>query len=217
VGPYNIDTEFEIGHFEPCTSVTDPQQLVLGPFTDTVWTYCHGPYEAGPEPLREPTDAPCFPAGDTHGGTAPPNLVTGCVVFTQAIGDLDYDGTPYRADWPTSTTAGQFPAAFAQAQPTSSGRRYPQVQFETDLSATEDGCNTTTGAGCVVPPPGPGHFYPYWTLAEDSLGCTWQFGNVRTGEIFGGDSQYGAVDPTSMGAFVSAIKPNPSTCGSVPH
>ena len=48
----------------------------------------------------EPDDSPCYPKGDTHGGTAAPNLVTGCDVFFDAIGDLDYDGQPYWADWP---------------------------------------------------------------------------------------------------------------------
>ncbi len=47
--------------------------------------------------------------------------MTGCDVFYDAIGDLDYDGSSYRADWPTSTTAGTFPGAFAEAQPTSRG------------------------------------------------------------------------------------------------
>ncbi len=216
VGPYNVDTEFEIGHFEPCTSVTDSAPFTMGGLTDTFWTRCHGPYEAGTENADlEPNDAPCYPTGDTHGGTAAPNLVTGCDVFTNAIGDLDYDGTPYRADWPTSVIPGRFPGAFAQAQPTSLGRPYPQIQFETDLSATEQGCNVTTGADCVVPPHGPGNFYPYWSQARDVLGCTWQFGNVRTGETFGGDRQYGAVGPSTIGAFASPVTPNPN-CGSAP-
>jgi hypothetical protein len=53
-----------------------------------------------------------------------------------------------------------------------------------------------------MPPPGPGHFYPYWTLVRDGrLGCTWQFGNARrTGDSFGGDAQYGSVNPNSIGA-----------------
>jgi hypothetical protein len=140
--------------------------------------------------------------------------VTGCDVFYNAIGDLNYDGTSYRADWPTSVARGRFPASFAQAEPTSSGRPYPQIQFETDLSATEQGCNVTTGAGCTVPPAVPGSFYPYWTQAPDALGCTWQFGNVGTGNTFGGDAQYGSVGPNTIGAFASPIEPNPS-CGSV--
>ncbi len=210
VGPYNVDTEFEIGHYEPCTSLSDPTTELTYAFSDTAWTRCHGPYEAGGEnPLLEPDDSPCYPAGDTHGGTAPPDLLTGCDVFSDAIGDLDYDGPSYRADWPTSAAAGRFPAAFLQAQPTSGGSPYPKIQFETDLSGTEKDCNVATGTGCVVPPVGPGHFYPYWTLGSSSLGCTWEFGNVKSGERFGGDAQYGAVTPASLGAFVSPIMGNP--------
>jgi hypothetical protein len=213
-GDYNINSEFEIGHFEPCTRVTGPQLFTEESFTDTFYTNCEGPYEAGAEdPSLEPDDSPCYPFGDTHGGTAAPNLVTGCDVFTDAIGDLDYDGTSYRADWPTSSQPGRFPGAIAQAQPTTLGGGYPRIQFVTDMSATEfeTGCNTLTGSGCVMPPPGPGHFYPYWTLVRDpELGCTWQFGNAgRTGNSFGGDAQWGTVNPNSDGAFQSQIEPNP--------
>jgi hypothetical protein len=222
-GAYNINSEFEIGHFEPCTKVTGPQVFSEETFTDTYWTNCKGPYEADGMDSKtnsalEPDDSPCYPFGDTHGGTTAPNLVTGCDVFFDAIGDLDYDGTSYWADWPTSSSPGRFPGAIAQAQPTTErGQTYPQIQFVTDLSATEfaSNCDTTTGAGCVMPPPGPGHFYPYWTLVRDpELGCTWQFGNAgRTGNSFGGDAQWGTVTPTSIGAFQSAIQPNPSCSG----
>ncbi len=212
-GPYMLDTEYEVGHFEPCTKVTGLQTLTDDTFTDTYWTNCHGPYEVGNEdPDLEPDDSPCYPFGDTHGGTAPPNLVTGCDVFFDAIGDLDYDGTSYRADWPKSETPSRFPGTTVDVQPTSLGRTYPQIQFETDLAATEEGCDLTTGAGCTVPPPGPGHFYPYWTLVRDrQLGCTWQFGNAgATGQSFGGDAQYGQITFNPPGAFTSAIRRNPS-------
>ncbi len=214
-GPYMLDNQFEIGHFEPCTKVTHPQSIALSDtFTDTFWTNCQGPYDTAKEdPTLEPDDSPCYPFGDTHGGTAPPNLVSGCPVFFAAIGDLDYDGTPYYADWPTSSEPGRFPGTFVQAQPTSHGQSYPQIQFETDLADTEfaSGCDLTTGAGCTVPPPGPGHFYPYWTLVRDQhLGCTWQFGNAgRTGQSFGGDAQYGQITFNPPGAFTSQIQRNP--------
>lgn len=211
-GPYMLDNQFEVGHFEPCTKVTGPKKQLLGTVNDTYWTNCHGPYEVGRENGNlEPDDSPCYPFGDTHAGTAAPNLVTGCDVFYDAIGDLDYDGTSYWADWPTSTQPGKFPGTFVQAQPTSSGQTYPQIQFETDLADTESGCDLTTGAGCSVPPPGPGHFYPYWTLAGDrQLGCSWEFGNVRAGNTFGGDTQYGQVSFNPPGAFTSPIERNPS-------
>lgn len=211
-GPYEINTEFEVGHFEPCTQVTGMALFSLGAFNDPYWLNCHGPYENRKENSSlEPDDSPCYRFADTHGGTAPPNEVTGCDVFDDAIGDLDYDGNSYRADWPTSANPGTFPGSFEQAQPTSGGVTYPEVQFMTDLSATEASCNVVTGAGCVVPPTGPGNFYPYWTLGSyPGLGCTWEFGNVKQGQTFGGDAQYGSVTPTSLEAFTSAVIANPS-------
>jgi hypothetical protein len=39
--------------------------------------------------------------------------------------------------------------------------------------------------------------------------CVWEFGNMRNGNTFGGDAQWGKVGPTTLGAFASAIRPNP--------
>ncbi|HEV2371466.1 MAG TPA: hypothetical protein VGS19_04780 [Streptosporangiaceae bacterium] len=214
VGPYMVNTEYEIGHFEPCTSASGPAMFHSGSFADTYYKHCAGPYEGSPDGpgTFEPNDAPCFPAGDTHGGTTAPNIVTGCDVYFGAIGDLDYDGTPYWADWPDSTKAGPFPSPFLQQQPvTAGGRGYSQIQFETDASATEfnSNCNPSTGAGCVLPPRGPGHFYPYWTLAKVGGACVWEFGAMGNGNAFGGDQQYGSVGPGTIGAFASQIQQNP--------
>ena len=210
-GPYMINDQFEIGHFEPCSRVSGPVTST----GDTFYKRCHGPYETGKDSGKvfEANDAPCYRAGDTHGGTVPPNLVTGCAVFLGAIGDLDYDGSPYRADWPRSTTAGRFPSPFLQRQPTTKGGRgYPQIQFVTDASATEFNtrCDPRTGTGCVLPPKGPGHFYPYWTQARVGGACVWEFGNMRNGNRFGGDSQYGRVGSGTAGAFTGPVRRNPS-------
>jgi hypothetical protein len=210
IGPYMINSQFEIGHFEPCTSLTGP---VNAP--DPFYEHCHGPYEPRIDPSNsvEPDDSPCYPAGDTHNGTAPPNEVTGCPVFDDAIGDLDYDGNDYRADWPNSLTrSGPFPTPFLQRQPTTGGgARYPSIQFMTDTSATElnTDCNLQTGSGCVLPPKGPGHFYPYWTQARVGTVCVWEFGNMRNGNSFGRLRQYGKVGPGTVGAFAGPIRPNP--------
>ena len=216
IGPYMFNNQFEIGHFEACTSVSGAAKTTIGSFTDSYFKNCHGPYETTKEkPALEPNDAPCYRAGDTHGGTTAPNVMTGCDVFFDAIGDLDYDGSPYYPDWPAATTAGRFPSPFLQQQPTTvGGRRYPLLQFVTDASATEfnTGCNLTSGAGCVMPPKGPGHFYPFWTLAKVGGACVWEFGNMHNGNGFGGDAQYGTVRPGSIGAFTGAIRPNPRKC-----
>ena len=217
IGPYMINDQFEVGHFEPCTSVTGKSTISLAKHvTDTYYNHCHGPYEPARDTAKaglEPNDAPCYKFGDTHGGLAAPNLVTGCPVFFNAIGDLDYDGTSYRADWPNSVQPDRFPSTFLQQQPTTvGGRHYPAIQFMTDASATElnTNCNIATGAGCVLPPKGPGHFYPFWTQARVGGSCVWEFGNMRNGNTFGGDAQYGKVTPDSLGAFVGPVLRNPN-------
>ena len=211
IGPYMINDEFEVGHFEPCTSVSGE---VTSPGSDPYFLNCSGPYETTAEdPNLEPDDAPCYQFGDTHGGTAAPNLVTGCDVFTDAIGDLDWDGTSYYPDWPDSVRPDRFPSTFLQLQPTTNGgHRYPQVQFMTDASASElnTNCDLNSGAGCVLPPKGPGNFYPYWTQARVAGACVWEFGNMRNGNTFGGDAQYGSVGPGTLGAFAGPIRRNPN-------
>ena len=215
IGPYMINNQFEIGHFEPCTKITKASTVTTGSFTDVYYNRCHGPYEADQDTAAnfEPNDAPCFRAGDTHGGTAAPNLVTGCDVFFNAIGDLDFDGNSYRADWPNSTSPGPFPTPFLQQQPrTVGGSGYPQIQFVTDASASElnTDCDLTSGSGCVLPPSGPGNFYPYFTQANVGGTCVWEFGNMRNGNTFGGDGQYGSVHPGTIGAFAGPIRANPN-------
>jgi hypothetical protein len=213
IGPYMINSQFEIGHWEACTSVSGAATDTIGSFTDTYYKHCQGPYETSADNSKdnEPDDSPCYRKGDTHGGTAAPNLVTGCDVFFDAIGDLDYDGQPYWPDWPDATTPGPFPTPFLQQQPTSKGQAYPQIQFMTDSSATQfnTNCNLTSGAGCQLPPKGPGNFYPYFTLASDGGQCVWEFGNMSNGKTFGGDAQYGSVGSTTLGAFAGPVRKNP--------
>ena len=214
IGPYMINNQFEIGHFEPCTSVSGKGITHLNKtVTDVFYKTCHGPYERAKDTARkfEPNDAPCFRAGDTHGGRAPPNVMTGCDVFFNAIGDLEYDGTPYIRDWPDSLMPHRFPSPFLARPPTTvGGHGYPQIQFMTDASATEfnTNCNLVNGSGCVLPPKGPGRFYPYWTLARVHGRCVWEFGNMTNGLVFGKDRQYGTVRPNTMGAFVGPVLPN---------
>ena len=118
IGPYKINTEFEIGHFEPCTRVTGRSTLTDGAFTDTYFNRCHGPYEAERPPTRgrasNRTTRRASAAATRTGGWPTPNLVTGCDVFFGAVGDLDYDGTSYRADWPTSVHPNRYPTPFLQ-------------------------------------------------------------------------------------------------------
>jgi hypothetical protein len=193
-----ILSEYETGHFEACTRVRKPQTFTDGSFSDTFWTYCHGVYENaapadGTTGNQEVADAFCYPKGDTHGGTTPPNEVTGCLDDVYQNGDLDFDGSPYYADWPDSLTPGPFPSPLLQMEPsTVGGASYPQLQFETDVPASElNTCVPGHLSGCAVPPPGaPGNFYPYWTQATVHGQCVWEFGNMTNGNTFGGDAQY---------------------------
>jgi len=82
----------------------------------------------------------------------------------------------------------------------SKGGRYDQpfpiIQFETDVSASEQNCQPN-GVGCVVPPAG-ARFYPFYSLqnGDNSYACTLVFGNL-TGpgtQTFGRDAQYGAAN-----------------------
>ncbi|HEX8982641.1 MAG TPA: hypothetical protein VF792_07725 [Ktedonobacterales bacterium] len=209
-----ILTQFEIGHFTPCTSVTNPVTVTIFGFTDTVWQTCNGPYEVKPDkkPNPEQSDMPCYPVGDTHGGTVPPNLVTGCVNSFVQNGDIDFDGTPYWPDWPNSTAPDTFPSTFKQAPPTTNGSAYAGVQFETDVGASESTCSAKKLSGCAVPPPGsPGNFYPYWTQASASGQCVWEFGQMQNGNAFGGSAQYDGPSAYFFGTLSSAVIPNP-TC-----
>ena len=198
----DISTQFEIGHFEPCSTVTGPATFSSGTFTDTYWKHCVGAYEntTARDGVKKPevSDAFCYPQGDTHGGFAPPNVVTGCLDNVTQNGDLDFDGTPYWADWPDSLTPDKFPATFTQRAPTTvGGANYPQFQFQTDVALSESTCAGPAGGGCTVPPPNaPGAFYPYWTSPS---ACTWEFGNMTNGNTFAKDGEYGSDQFAGLG------------------
>jgi hypothetical protein len=204
-GTQVISTSVETGHFTPCSSLTDPaEQPITADLADPFFNDCHGAYESaapggdGPGTV-EPTDGPCYPQGDTHRGLAAgsPNLVTGCVDFA-AGGDLDFDGTPYWTEWPTSTTPSTTPATLQYHPPTTGADQaeYAQFQSQTDLGFVESTCTPETPSGCTTPPPNaPGHFYPYWTLSGQ---CDWEFGNVTNGNTFGGDAQYGSAPSAKL-------------------
>jgi hypothetical protein len=76
---------------------------------------------------------------------------------------IESGGSPSRAGM--SPAAGRLRSPARAAVTNISG--YPEIQFVTDNSATQliTSCNPVTGSGCVLPPKGPGHFYPYFTQA----------------------------------------------------
>jgi hypothetical protein len=229
VSPWGAGTEvisaaFETGHFEPCTGISGPGKLSFGGSTiqDPFWSYCSGPYEnaaAGGDGGNSPevADAPCFPKGDTHQGLAAnaPDEITGCLDELYQNGDLDFDGSAYYHEWPTSTTPTARPSTFQFSPPTfgSTNTQYDAFQFQTDAAFSElTTCNPGTPQGCTVPPPNaPGGFYPYWTLTGSGSSCLWEFGNMNNGQSFGGMRQYGSLDPQQFPEIRSANIPNTCT------
>jgi hypothetical protein len=215
----NINVAYEIGHFEPCTSLSHFSPVQVGSYSDPAWDECHGPYEdttTSDPGNAETNDGICFKAFDTHGPLhAAPDLATGC---TGA--DLDYDGTSYWRDWPDSLFPGRFPSAMLITPPsTAAGAAYPRMQFLTDNPATNSECTASVLANCVVPPPqAPGKFYPYWTFARFGPACAWEFGQMTNGDTFGGDQEYGK--PTVLSQIInlgimdeSPVMPNPGCEG----
>jgi hypothetical protein len=204
----NISTEYETGHWEPCNTLTDAGLFpVSSTFSDTYYNVCHGPYEDAADSYpesNEPSDAFCYPAGDTHGALhSAPDTTTGCQDDLFQNGDLDFDGTPYYAEWPVGPQpTSKFPGSFVEQLPTSRGAPYRQFFIQTDIALSESTCSGTTTAGCNVPPGGPGDFYPYWSRATSPHGCTLEFGNVSWGRgvnDYGQDAQYGSDLVATLG------------------
>jgi hypothetical protein len=222
----DISTEFETGHWEPCTSLSGPITNAFDP-NDTGGTYsvCAGPYEnAGPPDANttETSDALCYLAGDTHPGYAgpgtstPPARMTGCQANFPQNGDLDFDGSPYWTEWPTSLTPNIYPSSFLESFPTTNGNQYSQFHIQTDVALSESTCGpasngTSTLSGCTVPPQGPGNFYPYWSQVQSGGACAFLFGNVSAGNTFGKDAQYGTNQFAKYGypEFIGPSHNNP--------
>ena len=107
---------------------------------------------------------------------------------------------------PISDTGTAMPGIKVERRP----RRKTNTTSTTSASEINTNCDLNSGAGCVLPPQGPGHFFPYFTQARVGGLCLWEFGNMRNGNTFGGDAQYGAVGPGTLGAFAGPIRPNPN-------
>jgi hypothetical protein len=206
----DVSTEFETGHWESCTSLSD--KLSSNPFdaSDNTPDYnaCAGPYETASDPGGGPEtgEANCYKEGATHPGydgpgtSTAPDQATGCQDNVFQNGDLDFDGSPYWTEWPTGTTAGTYPSSFVEDMPTTRGSQYSHFFFQTDIALSEDSCTSTTLSGCTVPPDGPGHFYPYWSATHAGGACVLEFGNVSARvHDFGKDAEYGTNQFMTLG------------------
>jgi hypothetical protein len=223
----NISAAVETGHWEACTSLSGPIANPVDPNDGSqVFSQCNGPYENATTAdgnTPETSDAFCFLAGSTHPGfngpgtSTAPDTLTGCGANFVQNGDLDFDGTPYWPEWPTSLRPTIFPGSFLYSFPTTNGAQYTQFHFQTDVALSEEvTCGPQTGgtgtlAGCTVPPQGPGGFYPYWSQFQSGGSCTLQFGNVSAGSTFGKDAQFGTNGFNTFGypLFISSSHNNP--------
>jgi hypothetical protein len=156
-----------------------------------------GHFQLGANGDNDADDAPCF-------STSPISILAGCVGS-----DLDFDGTSYQADWPNGTEHNATSLAFTAPRSAVNGSsnyrtKYPILQFETDVLASEVGCQPD-GSGCTVPPAG-ANFYPFYSVsggdasaqmntsgaASSGGGCVFEFGNLTHDvQNFGKDAQYG--------------------------
>jgi hypothetical protein len=169
-------------------------------------------------------DSFCFPKGNrpvtVAGKTVTEfSLIDQCFADRLQNGDLDFDGLSYQKDWPDGSP--NFPTAMEYIGPYSNGHSYPQVQYESDIPASEQLCHTTTGKGCTVPPLGAATFYPFWSLNNKQVlpgwkpgTCVWNFGtdirHVTTAD-FGKDKQYGKPAVSRYGGTsISKVFPNPA-------
>ena len=239
--PFTFGTSYSDPNvFDTCVGGSEgPGQTGEGP-CDPNTGICQNPSTEGPNgPVACPTNdftsgANCeFADGNCFQKGTRPVTIDGvpatessdanqCFDNRYQNGDLDFDGLSYQASaWPNGTR--NHPTAFQYAGPfQASGKPYPQIQFETNVGASEILCDTTTGSGCTVPPQG-SNFYPFWSLskhpapfASDRTGCAWNFGNVlpNTFKTFGKDAQYGTPNVARFaGTSTSPVQANPEFAG----
>jgi uncharacterized membrane protein len=235
--PFTFGTSYSDPNvFDTCVGGSEgPGQTGEGP-CDPNTGICQNPSTEGPNgPVACPTNdftsgANCeFADGNCFQKGTRPVTIDGvpatessdanqCFDNRYQNGDLDFDGLSYQASaWPNGTR--NHPTAFEYAGPfQASGKPYPQIQFETNVGASEILCDTATGAGCTVPPQG-SKFYPFWSLSPlfPALGshltaCVWNFGNVlpHTSNTFGKDAQYGTPNVARFaGTSTSPVQANP--------
>jgi hypothetical protein len=191
---YNVAFSDEIGHFEYCAKAN-----AVGK--------CVGPGVS--EPKHDTDDVGCFNAGASL-------LVDigGCIGL-----DQDFDGTSYQPVWPgTLSNAAQDQALHAESflftSPLSHGQNYERVAFEADLPAIEfaTGCDTTTGDGCVNPPPG-ADFYPIYSTTG-TTGCGWREGGIH---MPGTTNSFGGTSTAEYGPLLTLVYPDfPGFPGTAP-
>ena len=176
---YNVAMSDEIGHFENCLAIdADGNCTSAGAQDGTL----------------DSDDTSCVPGTDST-----VVKIDGCFAP-----DEDWDGQAYRLDWPGTNPnpvvdRALHPSPVLFTSPTTNGRNYSTIAFETDLPGIEvqgaqanpPFCDPDTGANCVNPPNGAA-FYPFFSTTFRPGGCTWQEGGKYipgTVNDFGGSSK----------------------------
>jgi len=187
---YNIAMSDEIGHFENCLAIDANGN-------------CTSP--GAQDPSLDADDTGCLPAADS-------SLV---MINACTTADEDWDSQAYQLDWP-GTNPNPFvdralhPSPVLFTSPTTHGRNYSTIAFETDLPGIERNgaqlngpfCDVITGANCVDPPSGAA-FYPFFSTTFRGEGCTWQEGGPfipGTVNRFGGSAhaEFGQLLPVTF-------------------
>jgi hypothetical protein len=188
---YNVAMSDEIGHFENCLAIDANGN-------------CTSP--GAQDGTLDSDDTGCLPAADS-------SLVK---IINCTAADGDYDGQSYRNDWP-GTNPNPFldralhPTPVLFTSPTTRGKNYSTIAFETDLPRIEAAdsqanppfCDRTTGANCVNPPAG-AQFYPFYTTTFRHGKCNWQQGGPF---IPGTVNKFGGSSTTEFGPLLRTLYP----------
>jgi hypothetical protein len=185
----NVSFSDEIGHFELCNAIDAATGACTQPVRD--------------EPTPDDDDVGCLPAADSL-----------LIRITSCTGsDLDFDGLSYQKRWPgtlpgSSVDRKVHPTPIMFSSPTSRGRQYENVAFETNLPSIEvegpNACNRTTGAHCTNPPPG-AKFYPFYsTTNAGPTKCAWQEGGPF---LPGTIDNFGGSSTTAFGKLLRTVYP----------
>jgi hypothetical protein len=190
---YNIAMSDEIGHFENC--------LALDPTTGN----CTSP-GAQDGTTVDSDDTACLPGTDS-------SLVK---INECTAPDEDWDGQSYQLDWPGTNPnpvvdRALHPSPVLFTSPTTHGRNYSTIAFETDLPAIEVNgaqanppfCDPNTGANCVNPPNGAA-FYPFFSTSFHQGECTWQEGGKY---IPGTVNDFGGSSTAEFGPLLKVLFP----------
>ena len=188
---YNVAMSDEIGHFENCLAIdADGNCTSAGAQDGTL----------------DSDDTGCLPAADS-------SLVK---IINCTASDEDWDGQSYRLDWPGTNPnpvvdRALHPSPVLFTSPTTRGKNYSTVAFETDLPGIEvqgaqanpPFCDVNTGANCVNPPNGAA-FYPFFSTTFRPGGCTWQEGGKF---IPGTVNNFGGSSKAEFGPLLSVLFP----------